>query len=295
MNKILPRFNYYSAIHVHYAERRAMAQIRLDKFISERTEYTRSRIKELAAKGSITVDGVVVKRSDTKIDSDKAEVAVFGQPVRTERHRYVLLNKPQGYVCSTDEKDGEIVLKLIPPELRTKGMFPAGRLDKDTFGALLLTDDGELAHKMLSPKHHIPKVYIVQLARPFENNYVNKFEQGLKLSDGETCLPARVKVLKNSDKLAFVELNEGKYHQVRRMFAAVGNHVELLMRVSLGGLVLPEKLAIGQCMELLHKDVENLFLPTDFDSFCERFSAVFSANLINNNTKDWRFSNLKSS
>ena len=259
-----------------------MAFIRLDKFISERTEYTRSQIKELAAKGRITVDGNVVKRSDTKIDPEAAEVTVGGQAVSSQRHRYVLMNKPQGYVCSTDEKDGEIVLKLVPQELRTKGMFPAGRLDKDSMGALLLTDDGELAHKMLSPKHHIPKVYIVQLARPFEDNYINKFEGGIELSDGETCLPSRVKLIKNSDKLAFVELNEGKYHQVRRMFAAVGNHVELLMRVSLGGLILPEKLAIGQCMELLHKDVENLFLPTDFDAFCERFSAVFSANLINN-------------
>ena len=271
-----------------------MAQVRLDKFISERTEYTRSQIKELAAKGRITVDGAVVKRSDTKIDPDTAEVVVGGNAVRVQRHRYVLLNKPQGYVCSTDEKDGEIVLKLIPPELRNKGMFPAGRLDKDSMGALLLTDDGEMAHKMLSPRHHIPKIYIVQLARPFDNNYVNKFGEGIELSDGETCLPARVKVVENCDKLAFIELHEGKYHQVRRMFAAVGNHVELLMRVSLGGLILPEKLAIGECMELLHKDVENLFLPTDFDAFCERFSAVFSANLINNNTKDWRFSNLKS-
>ena len=272
-----------------------MAQIRLDKFISERTEYTRSQIKELAAKGKITVDGAAVKRSDTKIDPDTSEVTVSGQSVRAQRHRYVLLNKPQGYVCSTDEKDGEIVLKLIPHELRNKGMFPAGRLDKDSMGALLLTDDGEMAHKMLSPRHHIPKIYIVQLARPFDNNYVNKFGEGIELSDGETCLPSRVKAVENCDKLAFVELHEGKYHQVRRMFAALGNHVELLMRVSLGGLVLPEKLAIGECMELLHKDVENLFLPTDFDAFCERFSAVFSANLINNNTKDWRFSNLKSS
>ncbi|MCR4862346.1 MAG: rRNA pseudouridine synthase [Ruminococcus sp.] len=259
-----------------------MAQVRLDKFISERTEYTRSRIKELAAKGRITVDGAVVKRSDTKIDPDTAEVTVEGKSLRTERHRYILLNKPQGYVCSTDEKDGEIVLKLIPPELRTKGMFPAGRLDKDSMGALLLTDDGEIAHRMLSPRHHIPKIYIVQLARPFENNYINKFEKGIELIDGETCLPSRVIAVENCDKLAFIELHEGKYHQVRRMFAALGNHVELLMRVSLGGLVLPEKLAIGQCMELLHKDVENLFLPNDFEAFCKRFSAVFSANLINN-------------
>ncbi|SHM10812.1 pseudouridine synthase [Ruminococcus flavefaciens] len=259
-----------------------MAQIRLDKFISERTEYTRSQIKELAAKGMIRLDGAVVKKSDTKIDSESSEVEVCGQKIGTSRYKYILLNKPQGYVCSTDEKDGETVLKLIPPEIRTKGMFPAGRLDKDSIGALLITDDGELAHKMLSPKHHIPKIYIVKLARPFENNYINKFEKGIVLADGEACLPARLQKAKNSDRLAFVELYEGKYHQVKRMFAAVGNHVELLMRVSLGSLVLPEKLAIGECMELLHKDVENLFKGQDFEVFCSRYSAVFSANLINN-------------
>jgi 16S rRNA pseudouridine516 synthase len=259
-----------------------MAQIRLDRFISERTEFSRSRIKELAAKGQITVDGVVTKRSDVKIDSDTAAVTVCGQELRSSKFRYILMNKPQGYVCSTDEKDGETVMKLVPSEMRTKGMFPAGRLDKDSMGALLLTDDGELAHRMLSPRHHIPKIYIVQLARPFDNNYVNQFSGGLVLADGETCLPARVCPAENSDKLAFIELHEGKYHQVKRMFASVGNHVEILMRVSLGSLVLPEKLGIGQCMELLHKDVENLFKAQDFELFCKQFSAFFSANLINN-------------
>ena len=260
----------------------AMAQIRLDKFISERTEYTRSQIKELAAKGRIRLNGEVVKKSDIKIDSESAEVEVCGQRIGSSRYKYILLNKPQGYVCSTDDKDGETVLKLLPPEYRTKGMFPAGRLDKDSIGALLITDDGELAHNLLSPKHHIPKIYIVKLARPFENNYINKFETGLTLADGETCLPTRLQKAENSDMLAFIELHEGKYHQVKRMFAAVGNHVELLMRVSLGALVLPEKLAIGQCMELLHKDVENLFKGQGFAAFCSEYSPVFSANLINN-------------
>ncbi|MBR1432056.1 16S rRNA pseudouridine(516) synthase [Ruminococcus sp.] len=259
-----------------------MASVRLDKFISERTEYTRSQIKELAAKGKITLDGAVVKRCDVKIDPDTARAEVCGKAVGNSRFRYILLNKPQGYVCSTDDKDGETVMKLIPEDMRTKGMFPAGRLDKDSMGALLLTDDGELAHRMLSPRRHIPKVYIVKLARPFENNYVNKFSEGLTLADGETCLPARVKKAENSENLAFVELCEGKYHQVKRMFASVGNHVEVLMRVSLGALVLPEKLAIGECMELLHKDVENLFKESDFDAFCQGFSAVFSANFLIN-------------
>lgn len=257
-----------------------MPQIRLDRFISERGELTRSQIKELAAKGQIRVNGAVVKKSDTKIDPDCDEVEVQGSRLSAERHRYILLNKPAGYVSSTEEHDGPSVMELVPPEMRTKNMFPAGRLDKDSLGALLLTDDGELAHRMLSPRKHVPKIYIVKLAEPFQSKYVDLFAEGLTLSDGYQCLPAKVRNVESSEKLAFIELSEGKYRQVKRMFAAVENHVEVLMRVSVGGLVLPEKLAFGQCMELLHKDVENLFAPTDFEAFCREFSGVFSAFLI---------------
>lgn len=257
-----------------------MPNIRLDKFISERTEYSRSQIKQLAAAGKIKVGDKIIKKADVKIDPETDTVEVCGQLVRSEKHRYILLNKPDGYVCSTEENDGPTVLGLVPPEMRTKGLFPAGRLDKDSLGALLITDDGELAHRMLSPRSHIPKIYIVKLDRPFENKYIDLFKNSIVLSDGETCLPAKLKPLEISEKLAFIEICEGKYHQVKRMFAAVGNHVEKLMRVSLGGLVLPEKLAFGECMELLHKDVENLFKFRNFESFCSEFSPAFSANLI---------------
>ena len=199
-----------------------MALIRLDKFISERTELSRSQIKQLATKGDIRVNGSPAKKSDLKIDPGKDSVEVSGRSVSAQRYRYILLNKPQGYVSSTEEDRRSSVLELMPPELRTKGLFPAGRLDKDSTGALLITDDGELAHRMLSPKSHIPKIYIVKLARPFENKYVDIFKNGINLADGEACLPANVKPVENSEKLAFIELNEGKYHQVRRMFAACG-------------------------------------------------------------------------
>lgn len=258
-----------------------MNQLRLDKFISERTELSRSRIKQLAKAGRITVDAKAASSADMKINPDEQLVSVDGNVISVSRYRYILLNKPAGYVCSIDEKDGETVMKLIPPMLKTKGMFPAGRLDKDSLGALLVTDDGAFAHKILAPKSHIPKIYIVKLDRPFESEYVNKFKNGIVFKDGEQCMPAKVKRAENCEKLAFVELCEGKYHQVKRMFAAVENHVEVLMRISLGGLVLPETLGIGQCMELLHKDVENLLKPLDFDAFCARFDPVFSAFLIN--------------
>lgn len=258
-----------------------MNLIRLDKFISERTEYSRSQIKQLVSRKTVTVDGQAVKTSDMKINPDTAKVIVNGSEIRPERYRYILLNKPDGYVCSTSDNDGESVMNLIPDSMKTKNMFPAGRLDKDSLGALLITDDGDLAHRILSPKRHIPKIYIVKLDRPFQSNYVNLFRDGLQLASGEVCLPAEVRRCELSEKLAFVQLHEGKYHQVKRMFSAVGNHVQILMRVSLGSLVLPEKLASGQCMELLHKDVENLFSTPDFDVFCHDFAHIFSAKLIN--------------
>lgn len=258
-----------------------MIQIRLDKFLAEHSEYSRSEIKELVRRGEVSADGIPVKKADVKIDPETQKITLCGREITYREHTCVLLNKPDGYVCSTDDKDGMTVMRLIPPELRTKGMFPAGRLDKDSIGALLLTDDGELAHKLLSPKSHVPKIYIVKLDRAFESNYVDLFKEGVLLADGGTCRPAKVKRCESSEKLAFVELSEGKYHQVKRMFAAVGNHVQKLMRVSVGGLVLPEKLAIGDSMELLHKDVENLFTPLNFDFFLKEKASFFSANLIN--------------
>lgn len=259
-----------------------MTPIRLDKYISERTEYSRSKIKELAAKGKITVNNIIIKKSDTKIDPETALVKVLGTPVSVSKYRYILLNKPDGYISSTEENDGISVMRLIPPELRKKGLFPAGRLDKDSLGALLITDDGELAHKLLSPRSHVPKIYIVKLDKPFKSKYIDIFSSSILLSDGTQCLPAKVRCSEMSDKLAFIELHEGKYHQVKRMFAAVENHVEKLMRLTVGGLILPEKLKFGECMELLHKDVENLFYPPDFDDFCSDFIGDFSAFMLNN-------------
>lgn len=256
--------------------------MRLDKFIADRTEYSRAQIKLIVKKGSVSVDGVTVKKSDMQINPENQTVCVEGKNLVHREHTYILLNKPKGYVCSTDSKDGATVLDLIPDELKVKGLFPAGRLDKDTLGMVFLTDDGELAHRILSPKRHIPKIYLVKLDRPFEIKYVDEFTKGLILENGEKCLPARVFAVENNEKWAFIELHEGKYHQVKRMFAAVENHVEKLMRITVGGLILPEKLRFGECIELLHKDVENLFNPPDFEDFSPDFISYFSAFMLNN-------------
>ncbi len=128
---------------------------------------------------------------------------------------------------------------------------------------------------MLSPKNHVPKIYIVELAEKFQNKYVDEFAKGILLSDGYLCMPARVKAVENCNKQAFIELHEGKYHQVKRMFAASGNRVEKLTRLTVGGLILPKTLGFGECLELLHKDVENLFVPPDFEVFCSEFFSDF--------------------
>ena len=259
-----------------------MSLIRIDRFISERSEYSRNEIKNLVSRKLVSADGVIIKKSDVKINPDTVHVIVDGNEIRNQKLRYIILNKPAGYVSSTSDSDGTSVMHLLPENLRTKDMFPAGRLDKDSLGLLLITNDGELAHRILSPTRHVSKIYIVKLASPFKSEYINLFKNGLELADGYQCLPADVRGAELSDKLAFIKLHEGKYHQVKRMFSAVGNHVEVLIRISVGGLVLPEKLGFGEHMELLHKNVESLFSEPDFDVLIGNFQGDFSAKLINN-------------
>ncbi|MDE6797013.1 MAG: pseudouridine synthase [Ruminococcus sp.] len=259
-----------------------MSLMRIDRFISERSEYTRSEIKNLVSKKLVSADGIIIKKSDVKINPDTVKVIVNGNEIRNQKFRYIIINKPAGYVSSTSDSDGTSVMHLLPENLRTKDMFPAGRLDKDSLGLLLITNDGDLAHRILSPTRHVSKIYIVKLASPFKSEYINLFRNGLQLDSGEQCLPADVKGAESSEKLAFIRLHEGKFHQVKRMFSAVGNHVEVLMRISVGSLVLPETLGFGEHMELLHKNVESLFSEPDFDRLCSKFSVNFSAKLINN-------------
>lgn len=243
-----------------------MEIIRLDRFIANQTEYSRKEVKMLVKKGLVKVNGVVVSSTDIKIDADKDDVNVNGESICYKKYIYIMLNKPAGYVCSTKDGESPTVLELIPDEIKNvhKGIFPAGRLDKDSEGFVFLTNDGELSHRILSPKKHIPKYYIVKLNKPFEKSYVQQFAEGLVLKSGEQCLSARVDGYENDNNYAFIELYEGKYHQIKRMFASVENHVEYLYRTQLGGLMMNEKLGIGEHLIMLHKDVENLEKSCDF-------------------------------
>lgn len=233
--------------------------MRVDKYISSQLNgVSRKDAKALCRKGEVSVNGTVVKNSDVKITAGTDIVIVQGEEIAYKKYVYIMLNKPQGYVCSTYDGKSPTVLELVPPELFREGLFPAGRLDKDTEGFVLLTDDGELSHKMLSPKSHVEKKYYVELLFPVEDHYIREFEKGLKIDSGDVCLPAKIEFVPENQKACYVYLNEGMYHQIKRMFEALSNKVVFLKRLKIGGLELDGNLKLGQCLELLHKDVEKI-------------------------------------
>lgn len=231
--------------------------LRLDKFVaSQRTDLSRKDVKELCKKGRITINSVVCKQSDAKLDADKDVVAVDGAKINYQKHIYIMLNKPKGVVCSTRDGASPTVLSLVPPEWNREGLFPAGRLDKDTEGFVLITDDGELSHRILSPKNHVEKKYYVELEKPIGENYKQAFESGMEIDGGDVCKPAQLIEIENSPQSCYVILHEGMFHQIKRMFCRLGNKVTYLKRISIGGLVLDENLPLGKCLLIMHKDVE---------------------------------------
>ncbi|MBQ8378314.1 MAG: rRNA pseudouridine synthase [Oscillospiraceae bacterium] len=235
-----------------------MAEImRLDKFIaSQRTDLSRKDVKELCKKVKITVNDALVKQSDVKIDAEKDKITVDGVEISYNKYIYIMLNKPQGVVCSTRDGASPTVLSLLPPELNRKGLFPAGRLDKDTEGFVLITDDGDLAHRILSPKNHVDKKYYVELLNPVGENYTEAFSSGMEIDGGDICKPAQLIPCEENKNACYVILHEGMFHQIKRMFEKLGNKVTYLKRISIGGLTLDENLALGECLVILHKDVE---------------------------------------
>ncbi|MFA5658143.1 MAG: pseudouridine synthase [Oscillospiraceae bacterium] len=233
--------------------------VRLDKFICDcGNNITRSAAKLLIKQGRVLVNGKAAKLSDMKISPESDIVFVGGSELVFKKHIYIMMNKPQGVVCSTRDGLSPTVLSLIPDEMKRKGLFPAGRLDKDTEGFVLITDDGELAHKMLSPKGHVPKLYYVELENEITSEYKKRFSEGIVFKSGEKCLPAELLEDDSNRKTCQVVLHEGMYHQVKRMFESMGNKVVFLKRICIGGLYLDPSLAAGECMEILHKDVEKL-------------------------------------
>lgn len=258
-----------------------MSLVRLDKFVSNNTKYTRSQIKDLIKHGKVSVDGILVKKSDIKVDIETSTILVDGEKVSEFGLRYYMMNKPSGVVCSTEDTESQTVIDLLPNDLKDKNLFPAGRLDKDSEGFVLLTNDGEFSHKILSSKNHVAKYYIVKLARPFQLDYIEKFLNGIILSSGEVCLPSRVIQWEKSQYYAVVELYEGKYHQVKRMFASVGNHVEYLFRFQIGNLPLNQNLPKGSVLEILHKELSKILKNTDTNFFEKDFQTKISSFITN--------------
>lgn len=229
---------------------------RLDKIIASQGKYSRSEVKKLVKAGLVKVNGKVVKTSDVKCDTAADEIIVDGVSLNYKKHIYIMLNKPKGVISATEDPTQKTVIDLVPPELKRSGLFPAGRLDGDTTGFVLITDDGDFAHRILSPKNHIMKTYHATLRRPLTDEDIIKFKEGLTLGDGTKCLEAHVRMLPDRGNVAEVIICEGKYHQVKRMFASLDNKVLELKRVKMGELYLDADLPEGCCRELTDSEVE---------------------------------------
>ena len=217
---------------------------RIDKLLSATGRWSRKEVKELVRQGRVLAGGRAVLRPEEKWDPATLCLTVDGVPVDCSPFVYVMLNKPEGVLSATEDSRQPTVLDLLPPELRRRGLFPVGRLDKDTTGLLLLTDDGALAHRLLSPRSHVDKVYLAQVEGRVDQADREALAAGLVLGDGLRCLPAELELVGDGSS-CLVTLREGKYHQVKRMLAARGKPVLALHRLSMGPLTLDEGLNPG--------------------------------------------------
>lgn len=232
--------------------------VRLDKFLTEMGIGSRSEVKQGIKKGFAKVNGETAKRPEQKVE-DLDQVTWKGTPVVYVEYEYIMLNKPAGVVSATEDNRDKTVVDLIKDSSR-KDLFPVGRLDKDTEGLLLLTNDGALAHRLLSPKHHVAKVYYAKVDGVMTDEDVKTFAEGFHVDDELDALPAKLNILKTTDDSSEIELEiyEGKFHQVKRMVHAVGKEVVYLKRLSMGSLILDENLKPGEYRHLTAGELEGL-------------------------------------
>lgn len=233
--------------------------MRLDKLLANMGFGSRKEVKGLVKSGAVTINGETVKQSQSHLDPEKDEVLVHGEKVEYREFIYLMMNKPQGYLSATyDERDSTII-DLLEPEDIVFEPFPVGRLDKDTEGFLLLTNDGKLSHQLLSPKKEVGKTYFARVEGRVDETDIEKFAQGVELDDGYVTKPAQLSILKRGT-ISEIELTitEGKYHQVKRMFESVGKRVIYLKRLSIAGLPLDETLELGEYRELTQEELNYL-------------------------------------
>ena len=223
-----------------------MEMQRLDKIIASTGRFSRREVKELIRRGQVLVNGMPAGSAQEKADPETAEILVSGEALRWRRFTWVMLNKPAGYLSATQDGRGATVLDLLPQELQRQGLFPVGRLDKDTEGLLLLTNEGGLAHDLLSPRHHVDKEYYVRVEGRLTEEDCRAFAAGMTLEDGLVCRPAELVILAAGDfSEAHVTLREGKFHQIKRMLAQRGKPVIYLERVRMGTICLDPALPRG--------------------------------------------------
>ena len=230
---------------------------RLDKVLAGTGRWSRREVKLLVRQGLVRLNGAAAVSAEEKCDPETAVITVNGETVVLRRFTYVLLHKPGGVLTATEDRRQETVMELLPQELRRVGLAPVGRLDKDTEGLLLLTNDGELTHRLLSPKYHVDKRYFARVDGHLTAAHAEAFAEGMTLGDGLKCLPARLEIL--PDNGCIVTVREGKFHQVKRMLAACGAPVVYLKRLSMGPLVLGDELGRGEHRMLREEEVAALY------------------------------------
>lgn len=224
---------------------------RLDKLIASQGTHSRKEVKSLITKGRVLVNGNIEKSSDKKVNITDS-IIIDGKELNFQKFIYLMLNKPQGYVTAVKDSKDKTVLDLVPLEYKRNNLFPVGRLDKDTTGLLIITDDGPLAHNLLSPKKHVPKTYLVTIDIPMTLSMKERFQSGIQLNDG-LCKPAYLNIL--TEFTGEITIEEGKYHQIKRMFGCCGGKVVALQRISMGSLKLDETLLEGYCRPLTNQEL----------------------------------------
>lgn len=230
---------------------------RIDKIISKELNIGRNDARALIKSGKVLINNVPVKSVSLKIDEVSEVLNINGKELKFKKFVYIMMNKPEGVISSTDGRktSEKTVIDILPDEMKRKNLFPAGRLDKNTTGFVLITDDGSFAHRILSPKSHIPKTYIAGLDKPFDNDTVKAFHNGVTIG-GDRCMPAELVALDQEYKTARVVIKQGMYHQIKRMFKSFGIEVISLKRIKMGGLYLDDNLAPGECRFIDEKELE---------------------------------------
>lgn len=228
---------------------------RLDKIVATALQISRKGALSIIKSGRISENGIALKDAKKKLDENVAELFFDNERIYYNKYVYIMMNKPKGVISSTDGKGEKTVIDILPDEMKRKNLFPAGRLDKDTTGFMLITDNGEFAHMILSPKNHISKTYIAKLDKPFDESVIKEFESGVELKDTK-CMSAKLEPVDGDFTLAKVEIKQGMYHQIKRMFKHFGLTVIELRRIKMGALPIDERLKEGESRYLSEEEVK---------------------------------------